>query len=73
MKFSDHLTLLKYLSPLGCRTVYAVVTVRPSMPETTALGAAMAAGYSIGVWSLKPQDLTAITTDVFKPVISTEG
>ena len=43
------------------------------MPETTALGAAMAAGYSIGVWSLKPQDLTAITTDVFKPVISTEG
>ncbi|XP_067931200.1 glycerol kinase-like isoform X2 [Watersipora subatra] len=49
-----------------------IPVVRPSMPETTALGAAMAAGYCIGVWSLNPEDLSAITTDVFKPLISEE-
>jgi len=43
------------------------------MPETTALGAAMAAGHCIGVWSLKPEDLTAITTDVFTPHITETG
>ncbi|KAF6028050.1 GK [Bugula neritina] len=47
-----------------------IPVVRPSMPETTALGAAMAAGHCIGVWSLKPEDLTAITTDVFTPHIT---
>ncbi|XP_067930832.1 glycerol kinase-like [Watersipora subatra] len=49
-----------------------IPVVRPSMPETTALGAAKAAGYCIGVWSLNPEDLSAITTDVFKPLISEE-
>ena len=49
------------------------LTVRPSMPETTALGAAMAAGHCVGVWSLKPEDLTAITTDVFKPTVTSTG
>ena len=43
------------------------------MPETTALGAAMAAGHAVGVWSLAPEDLTAITTDVFSPTITEES
>ena len=45
------------------------------MPETTALGAAMAAGYAdgVGVWSLEQQDLTAITTDTFTPTITDDG
>ena len=43
------------------------------MPETTALGAAMAAGHAVGVWSLAPGDLTTITTDVFSPTITEES
>ncbi|KAK3588819.1 hypothetical protein CHS0354_028468 [Potamilus streckersoni] len=43
--------------------------VRPSMPETTALGAAMAAGVALGIWSLKAEDLASITIDTFKPSI----
>ncbi|XP_071175646.1 glycerol kinase-like isoform X1 [Mytilus edulis] len=42
--------------------------VRPSMPETTALGAAMAAGSAIGVWDIN--NSAAITTDLFTPSIS---
>ncbi|XP_053408205.1 glycerol kinase-like isoform X1 [Mercenaria mercenaria] len=38
--------------------------VRPSMPETTALGAAMAAGHAVGVWNLENED-TKVTTDAF--------
>ncbi|XP_041373015.1 glycerol kinase-like isoform X2 [Gigantopelta aegis] len=49
-----------------------IKVVRPSMPETTALGVAMAAGNAegVGVWSLDPKDLTAITTDHFEPAIT---
>ena len=45
------------------------------MPETTALGVAMAAGSAEGVrvWSLDPRDLTAITTDVFEPSVTEKG
>lgn len=43
--------------------------VRPSMPETTALGAAMAAGNAIGVWNLENED-TKVTTDVFTSSIT---
>ncbi|XP_038066271.1 glycerol kinase-like isoform X2 [Patiria miniata] len=50
-----------------------IPVVRPSMPETTALGAAMAAGHAVGVWSLATEDLTAITTDTFSPSISEEN
>ncbi|XP_071806596.1 glycerol kinase-like isoform X1 [Asterias amurensis] len=50
-----------------------IPVVRPSMPETTALGAAMAAGHAVGVWSLAPEDLTTITTDVFSPTITEEN
>lgn len=45
------------------------------MPETTALGAAMAAGAAEGVevWSLNPGDLTAVTCERFEPQINPEG
>ncbi|XP_078619813.1 glycerol kinase-like isoform X1 [Branchiostoma floridae x Branchiostoma japonicum] len=49
-----------------------IQVVRPAMPETTALGVAMAAGAAegVGVWSLDPADLTSITTDTFTPALS---
>lgn len=45
------------------------------MPETTALGAAMAAGAAegVGVWSLEPEDLSAVTMERFEPQINAEG
>lgn len=45
------------------------------MAETTALGAAMAAGAAEGVevWSLNPGDLTAVTWERFEPQINPEG
>ncbi|XP_039185474.1 glycerol kinase isoform X1 [Crotalus tigris] len=48
--------------------------VKPSMPETTALGAAMAAGAAegVGVWSLHPDDFTAVTCERFEPQINPE-
>lgn len=50
-------------------------SVKPSMPETTALGAAMAAGAAEGVsvWSLNPEDLSEVTSEKFEPQINTEG
>lgn len=50
-------------------------SVKPSMPETTALGAAMAAGAAegVGIWSLNPGDLTAVTCERFEPQINPEG
>ena len=43
------------------------------MPETTALGAAMAAGKACGVWSLNPNDLTSVTFERFHPNVSQKG
>ena len=45
------------------------------MPETTALGAAMAAGAAegVGVWSLEPEDLSAVTMERFEPQLNAEG
>lgn len=45
------------------------------MPETTALGAAMAAGAAEGVsvWSLNPEDLSEVTSEKSEPQINTEG
>ena len=37
------------------------------MPETTALGAAMAAGKACGIWSLDHGDLTSVTFERFEP------
>lgn len=51
------------------------LAVKPSMPETTALGAAMAAGAAEGVsvWSLNPDDLSEVTSEKFEPQINPEG
>ena len=45
------------------------------MPETTALGAAMAAGMAKGVdvWTVNPDDKSQINTDVFEPAIDPHG
>ncbi|MGH0149824.1 UNVERIFIED_CONTAM: hypothetical protein FKN15_055565 [Acipenser sinensis] len=55
--------------------ILCIPVVKPSMPETTALGAAMAAGAAEGVrvWSLEPEDLTAVTCERFEPQINPEG
>lgn len=49
-----------------------ISVVRPSMPETSALGAAMAAGVAEGidVWNLDSEELLDISTDVFPPRMS---
>nr|XP_033804670.1 glycerol kinase isoform X2 [Geotrypetes seraphini] len=54
--------------------ILCIPVVKPSMPETTALGAAMAAGSAegVGVWSLNPGDLTAVTCERFEPQINPE-
>nr|7NIE_A Chain A, Glycerol kinase [Sus scrofa]7NIE_B Chain B, Glycerol kinase [Sus scrofa]7NIE_O Chain O, Glycerol kinase [Sus scrofa]7NIE_P Chain P, Glycerol kinase [Sus scrofa] len=61
----------KILMQLQADILYIPV-VKPSMPETTALGAAMAAGAAegVGVWSLKPEDLSAVTMERFEPQIN---
>lgn len=45
------------------------------MPETTALGAAMAAGMAKGVdvWTINTDDKSQINTDVFEPAIDPHG
>ncbi|XP_043965987.1 glycerol kinase-like isoform X1 [Gambusia affinis] len=54
--------------------ILCISVVKPSMPETTALGAAMAAGAAEGVkvWSLEPEDLSAVTSERFDPQIKLE-
>ncbi|XP_012384962.1 glycerol kinase [Dasypus novemcinctus] len=63
----------KILMQLQADILYIPV-VKPSMPETTALGAAMAAGAAegVGVWSLDPDDLSAVTMERFEPQINAE-
>ncbi|GIY68888.1 glycerol kinase [Caerostris extrusa] len=48
--------------------------VLPSMPETTALGVAMAAGAAKGieVWDIASTDSSEVTTDVFIPSITVD-
>ena len=45
------------------------------MPETTALGAAMAAGMAKGVevWTFNPEDKSLVNTDVFEPAVDPHG
>ncbi|XP_032412349.1 glycerol kinase-like isoform X1 [Xiphophorus hellerii] len=54
--------------------ILCIPVVKPSMPETTALGAAMAAGAAEGVrvWSLEPEDLSAVMSEKFDPQIKLE-
>ena len=42
------------------------------MPETTALGAAMAAGKALGIWNLET-DGAKVTTDTFTTTITEKG
>ncbi|NP_001243862.1 glycerol kinase 2 [Equus caballus] len=48
-----------------------IPVIKSCMSETTALGAAMAAGAAegVGVWSLEPEDLSTITIERFEPRI----
>ncbi|XP_053722090.1 glycerol kinase isoform X1 [Synchiropus splendidus] len=54
--------------------ILCIPVVKPSMPETTALGAAMAAGAAEGVsvWSLDHDDLSEVTSEKFEPQINPE-
>lgn len=52
-----------------------VTPVRPTMSETTALGAAMAAGAAEGVnvWSLSSSHLPKVTCEAYEPQINLDG
>lgn len=52
-----------------------VVPVKPSMSETTALGAAMAAGAAEGVdvWSLSTTDHPHVNSEKYEPQINSDG
>ncbi|XP_005356159.1 glycerol kinase-like [Microtus ochrogaster] len=54
--------------------ILCIPVMKPSMPETTALGAAMAAGAAEGVsvWSLDPKDLSVVQMEKFQPRIKAE-
>lgn len=54
---------------------YFSCVVKPSMSETTALGAAMAAGAAEGVnvWSLNPEDMSCVVFEKYQPQIKPEG
>lgn len=51
--------------------ILGISVVRPTMPETTALGAAIAAGMAKGVdvWTVNPEDKSQVNTDVFEPAV----
>ena len=55
--------------------LFVCLAVRPTMPETTALGAAMAAGMAKGVevWTVHAEDKSQINTDIFEPAVDTHG
>ena len=55
--------------------ILGIDIVRPSMSETTALGAAMAAGCAEGidVWDIFSEEAANVTTDIFKPSITQKG
>ncbi|XP_008957900.3 glycerol kinase 3-like isoform X1 [Pan paniscus] len=73
------MTSNKILMQLQADILYIPV-VKPLMPETTALGGffpettAMVAGAAEGVdvWSLEPEDLSAVTMERFEPQINAE-
>ncbi|XP_036902004.1 glycerol kinase [Sturnira hondurensis] len=54
--------------------ILCIPIMKSSMPEVTALGAAMAAGAAEGVavWNLEPGSLTALTMERFEPQIKAE-
>ena len=52
-----------------------LLTERPSMAETTALGAAIAAGSAsqVNVWKVDKNETSALTMETFKPSVSEYG
>ncbi|XP_068581334.1 glycerol kinase-like isoform X2 [Cebidichthys violaceus] len=54
--------------------ILCIPVVLPTMSETTALGAAMAAGAAegVGVWSLSPSHLPHATAETYEPQINCE-
>ncbi|XP_028617864.1 glycerol kinase-like [Grammomys surdaster] len=54
--------------------ILCIPVMKPFMPETTALGAAMAAGAAEGirVWSLEPKDLSGVQMEKFEPQINVQ-
>uniref|UniRef100_H2SKL7 glycerol kinase n=1 Tax=Takifugu rubripes TaxID=31033 RepID=H2SKL7_TAKRU len=54
--------------------ILGVTVVRPTMSETTALGAAMAAGAAEGVnvWNLRSSHLPKVTCEMYEPQINTD-
>uniref|UniRef100_A0A4W6E4N8 Probable glycerol kinase n=1 Tax=Lates calcarifer TaxID=8187 RepID=A0A4W6E4N8_LATCA len=54
--------------------ILCMPVVRPTMSETTALGAAMAAGAAEGVdvWSLNPGHLPQVTSEKYEPQINSD-
>jgi len=54
--------------------ILCMPVVRPDMSETTALGAAMAAGAAegVGVWNLSPDHLPHITSVKYEPQIHSD-
>ena len=52
--------------------VVGIDVVRPSMAETTSLGAAMAAAISIGLWSPEKAANCEDKTDTFQPKMETQ-
>ncbi|XP_036349661.2 glycerol kinase-like [Ochotona princeps] len=52
--------------------ILSIPVIKPSLAETTALGAAMAAGAAEGVavWSLRPEDVSVVMTERFEPQVN---
>ncbi|XP_037019162.2 glycerol kinase-like [Artibeus jamaicensis] len=67
------MTSNKILMQLQADILYIPI-MKSSMPEVTALGAAMAAGAAegVGVWNLEPDSLSALTMERFEPQIKAE-
>ena len=70
LQVDGEMTKNKVLMQLQADILHIPV-IKASMPETMALGAAMAAGAAEGVnvWSLKPEDLSTIMMERFEPQI----
>ncbi|KAM5340614.1 glycerol kinase 2 [Glossophaga mutica] len=68
LQVDGKMTTNKILMQLQADILHIPV-IKPTMPDTTALGVAMAAGAAegVGVWSLKPDDLSAVVMERIEP------
>ncbi|KAG7215746.1 hypothetical protein INR49_021967 [Caranx melampygus] len=66
--------LMQLQADILCIPVGKITHLRPTMPETTALGAAMAAGAAEGVdvWNLSPGHLPHVTAEKYEPQINSD-